>query len=185
MAIANAERQERQLGGKSTFPYPRDHITNHVFFEQIGNHDKNRVGSRFGADRIDLFNILLLTLPGCSITYQGEELGMLDAYITWEETVDPQACNGYEEFYMSNSRDPARSPMQWTDGKFSGFTTGNATWLPVAQDYAKRNVQTERGVSLSHLNVYKRLQQLRQEPTIEQGQAEIKAISSYVLAVKR
>jgi len=128
---------------------------------------------------------LLLTLPGCSITYQGEELGMLDGYISWKDTVDPQACNGHEENYMAMSRDPARTPMHWTNGKFSGFTTGKSTWLPVAEDYPQRNVQTERGVALSHLNVFKRLQQLRQEPTINQGSAEVKAVSSYVLAVKR
>ncbi|TDG41738.1 hypothetical protein AWZ03_011844 [Drosophila navojoa] len=151
----------------------------------IGNHDKNRVGSRFGAERIDLFNILLLTLPGCSITYQGEELGMLDGYVSWEDTVDPQACNGHEADYMWNSRDPARTPMHWTNGKLAGFTTGSETWLPVAADYAERNVQTERGIPLSHLNVYKRLQQLRQEPAIQQGAAEIKAVNGYVLAVER
>ncbi|EDX06180.1 GD10565 [Drosophila simulans] len=151
----------------------------------IGNHDKNRVGSRFGADRVDLFNILLLTLPGCSITYQGEELGMLDGYVSWKDTVDPQACNGYEENYMDNSRDPARTPMHWSDETMAGFTTGKSTWLPVSTDYRQRNVKTERGVSLSHLNVFKRLQQLRQEPSIEEGSAEVKAVSNYVLAVKR
>lgn len=127
----------------------------------------------------------MLTLPGCSITYQGEELGMLDGYVSWEDTVDPQACNGYEENYMAMSRDPARTPMHWTNGNLAGFTSGSDTWLPVAQDYAQRNVQTERGAPLSHLNVFKRLQQLRQEPTIEQGAAEVKAVSGYVLAVKR
>lgn len=143
------------------------------------------MGSRFGADRVDLFNILLLTLPGCSITYQGEELGMLDGYVSWEDTVDPQACNGYEANYMDNSRDPARTPMHWSDETMAGFTTGNSTWLPVSTDYRQRNVKTERGVSLSHLNVFKRLQQLRQEPSIEEGSAEVKAVSNYVLAVKR
>ncbi|EDW00814.1 maltase A3 [Drosophila grimshawi] len=151
----------------------------------IGNHDKNRVGSRFGADRIDLFNILLLTLPGCSITYQGEEIGMLDGYVSWKDTVDPQACNGYEENYMAMSRDPARTPMQWTDGNMAGFTTGSTTWLPIGQDYAQRNVQTERGAALSHLNVFKKLQQLRKEPAIQQGAADVKAVSHYVLANKR
>ncbi|XP_033252310.1 maltase A3-like [Drosophila miranda] len=153
--------------------------------DQIGNHVKNRVGSRFGANRVDLFNILLLTLPGCSITYNGEEIGMLDGYVSWEDTVDPQACNGYEENYMAMSRDPARTPMHWSDDKMAGFTTGSTTWLPVGQDYAERNVKTEREVSLSHLNIFKRLQQLRKEPTIEEGSAEIKAVSNYVLAVKR
>lgn len=110
---------------------------------------------------------------------------MLDGYVSWEDTVDPQACNGYEENYMAMSRDPARTPMHWTNGNLAGFTSGSDTWLPVAQDYAQRNVQTERGAPLSHLNVFKRLQQLRQEPTIEQGAAEVKAVSGYVLAVKR
>lgn len=75
--------------------------------------------------------------------------------------------------------------MHWSDETMAGFTTGNSTWLPVSTDYRQRNVKTERGVSLSHLNVFKRLQQLRQEPSIEEGSAEVKAVSNYVLAVKR
>lgn len=35
----------------------------------MGNHDNNRVGSRLGTDRIDLINMLILSLPGASITY--------------------------------------------------------------------------------------------------------------------
>jgi len=171
-------------GNWTVFSYESNKIFN-TFFKQIGNHDKNRVGSRFGADRVDLFNILLLTLPGCSITYNGEELGMLDGYVSWEDTVDPQACNGYESNYMDNSRDPARTPMHWSDEKLAGFTTGETTWLPVSSDYPQRNVKTERGSSLSHLNVFKRLQNLRQEASIIEGSSEIKAVSSYVLAVKR
>ncbi|XP_030384957.1 maltase A3 [Scaptodrosophila lebanonensis] len=151
----------------------------------IGNHDKNRVGSRFGAERIDLFNILLLTLPGCSITYNGDEFGMLDGYVSWKDTVDPQACNGYEENYMAMSRDPARTPLQWSDEFMAGFTSGSSTWLPIGEDYKSVNVKLQRGVPLSHLNIFKRLQQLRAEPAIQQGAAEIKAINSYVLGVRR
>lgn len=35
----------------------------------LGNHDKNRLASRMGEARVDLYNILLKTLPGISITY--------------------------------------------------------------------------------------------------------------------
>lgn len=39
-------------------------------FFQLGNHDQKRLASRLGERRVDLFNILLKTLPGISITYQ-------------------------------------------------------------------------------------------------------------------
>lgn len=35
----------------------------------MGNHDQNRVAYRLGEDRVDMINMLLLTLPGASVTY--------------------------------------------------------------------------------------------------------------------
>ncbi|XP_023158570.1 maltase A3-like [Ceratitis capitata] len=151
----------------------------------IGNHDKKRVGTRFGTERIDLFNILLLTLPGCSITYNGEEIGMTDVWISWEETVDPQACNNEQDKYEWYSRDPARTPFQWSDAANAGFTTGRSTWLPISEDYKRLNVKRERGVALSHLNIFKELQKLRQLATFQDGDAEVKALNKNVLGVKR
>lgn len=81
----------------------------------MGNHDQKRLVSRLGEARVDLYNILLKTLPGISITYQGEEIGMTDLIISWKETVDPQACNTDPTRYHSFSRDPARTPFQWYD----------------------------------------------------------------------
>lgn len=79
----------------------------------LGNHDKPRVGSRFGFERQDGMLAIEMTLPGVAVTYNGEEIGMLDHRgITWEETVDPQACNGPEEGYQERSRDPQRTPFQ-------------------------------------------------------------------------
>lgn len=59
-----------------------------VFFSQ-GNHDQHRVASRLGRDRIDAINMMLLTLPGISINYNGEEIGMVDQWLSWNDTVDP------------------------------------------------------------------------------------------------
>ncbi|KAL9920716.1 maltase A3-like [Glossina fuscipes fuscipes] len=151
----------------------------------LGNHDQHRLASRLGEDRVDMMNILLLTLPGCSVTYMGEEIGMSNVWISWNDTVDPSACNSNPNIYEKLSRDPERTPFQWSDEYQAGFTTAKKTWLPVALDYAKVNVKEERKVKLSHLDIYKQLQELRKQPTLRHGLAEIAAINNNVLAVKR
>lgn len=86
----------------------------------IGNHDNTRVGTRFGADAIDKLNMIILLLPGAVITYYGEEIGMVDNFISWEDTVDPAGCNTDPERYHLFSRDPERTPMQWTSEDGTG-----------------------------------------------------------------
>ncbi|XP_055307115.1 probable maltase, partial [Sitodiplosis mosellana] len=98
----------------------------------LGNHDKRRIASRYKPTRIDIFNILLKTLPGITITYYGEEIGMTDQYISWNDTIDPQACRTSEQEFHLLSRDPARTPMQWDSSANAGFSIANKTWLPVA-----------------------------------------------------
>lgn len=57
------------------------------------------------------------------ISPQGEELGMTDVFLTWEQTKDPQACNAGKDHYLEKSRDPARTPMQWDATVSSGERT--------------------------------------------------------------
>uniref|UniRef100_A0A1I8NRV1 alpha-glucosidase n=1 Tax=Stomoxys calcitrans TaxID=35570 RepID=A0A1I8NRV1_STOCA len=151
----------------------------------MGNHDNSRFPSRLGRDRIDIINMMLLTLPGCSITYMGEEIGMTDVWISWNDTVDPQACQSNPQEYERLTRDPPRTPFQWNDEKFAGFTEGSSTWLPVGENYKMVNVKRERDITRSHLNVYKQLQRLRKEPVFQQGESEIRALNENVLAIKR
>ncbi|XP_061399013.1 maltase A3-like [Musca vetustissima] len=151
----------------------------------LGNHDKSRIGSRLGADRIDMMNMLTFTLPGCSVTYNGEEIGMTDVWISWNDTVDPSACNSNPDIYESLSRDPERTPFQWNDGHMAGFSKANKTWLPISPLYKEINVEKERADPLSHLNIFKALQELRKEPTMKYGQTEVKALKQNVLGVKR
>ncbi|XP_067627249.1 maltase A3-like isoform X2 [Eurosta solidaginis] len=151
----------------------------------LGNHDQSRIGTRLSTDRIDLINIMLKTLPGASITYQGEEIGMTDVWISWENTVDPQGCQSNPNEYEYLSRDPSRTPFQWSDGYQAGFTGGNATWLPINTNYNRINVKRERGVAYSHLNVFKQLQILRREKTMRYGAAEVKALSKNIFGIMR
>nr|XP_016942916.2 maltase A3-like [Drosophila suzukii] len=160
---------------------PEGQVANWVF----GNHDGTRIGSRLGADRIDACNMIILGLPGVSVTYQGEEMGMTDVWISWEDTVDPQACQSNEQEFERLSRDPVRTPFQWSDEQNAGFSNASVTWLPVATDYKTVNVKKQRGIALSHLNVYKQLRALRDEPTLKQGDVSVLAIGPNVLAFKR
>ena len=52
---------------------------------------------------MDAFNLITMTLPGVAVTYQGEEIGMVNNDISYEDTVDPSGCNcgpGIIEFYL-------------------------------------------------------------------------------------
>ena len=112
----------------------------------------------------DALNMIALTLPGISVTYQGEEIGMADNMdITWEETVDNKGCNCGPELYLEPdcSRDPERTPMQWDDSANSGFSAAERTWLPVNENYVSLNVGEQQGTADSHLEIYRRLVALR------------------------
>ncbi|XP_037823522.1 maltase A1-like isoform X3 [Lucilia sericata] len=152
----------------------------------IGNHDQRRAATRYGKRNIDAMNMLVMMLPGASITYQGEELGMLDGVISWEDTVDPAACNANPDIYEQSTRDPARTPFQWSSDKFGGFTTGSKTWLPMAPDYETLNVATESSATNSHLKIYKSLVELRKSSkTLQQGSYKYQALNDNVFVLKR
>jgi alpha-glucosidase len=120
----------------------------------FGNHDQMRLVTRRGEPVARAAAVLLLTLPGMAFIYNGEEIGMADGEIPPEMIQDPQFAGGY-------GRDPARTPMQWTDKENAGFSTAHTTWLPVAANYKTHNVETESADSHSFLSLYRTLGQLR------------------------
>ena len=110
--------------------------------------------TRFRHDMVDGLNTLNMMLPGTSVTYQGEEIGMRDGYVSWEDTVDVEALNrGDEDTYMLYSRDPARTPFHWDDSLNAGFSTAEKTWLPIAQDYEEINLAKQKVDARSHFKV--------------------------------
>ncbi|CAO1440858.1 unnamed protein product [Diamesa hyperborea] len=135
----------------------------------LGNHDQHRLASRLGVERGDLLNIMLQTLPGIAITYQGEELVMTNVNISWADTLDPQACHTNPEIYHQNSRDPARTPFPWDDTKNAGFSTADKTWLPVGTNYLTVNVKAQQTATNSHLKIFMKLTTLRKQPVLRTG----------------
>ncbi|KAL7025501.1 hypothetical protein ACKWTF_013496 [Chironomus riparius] len=145
----------------------------------LGNHDQWRMATRLGVERTDLLNILLQTLPGVAITYQGEELGLLNTHLTWEETVDPSACNTQDPVnYEKASRDGCRTPFPWDDSTNAGFNEGKTPWLPVNTDYTTMNVQAQKDASNSHLKIFIKLTKLRKQNVLRQGTHELKLINN-------
>lgn len=110
---------------------------------------------------------------------------MTDRFLTWNETKDPAACRTNPKDYHSVSRDPARTPFQWDSSKNAGFSTANTTWLPLALNYTKCNVQLQEKQPLSHLKVFQRLQQLRKNPTLAEGELNLIAIDDDLLVYTR
>jgi alpha-glucosidase len=64
--------------------------------------------------------MISLLLPGVAITYYGEEIGMQDVTLTWEQTIDPAGRNAGPDRFTKHSRDPQRSPMQWNNETNAG-----------------------------------------------------------------
>ncbi|XP_054739590.1 maltase A1-like [Anastrepha obliqua] len=152
----------------------------------IGNHDQRRAASRYGTQRTDAMNMLVMTLPGASVTYQGEELGMIDGVISWEDTVDPAACNSNADIYEKFTRDPSRTPFQWSAGTNAGFSDAAKTWLPLAPDYQTLNVEVENANANSHLAIYKSLVELRKtSKTLQNGMHKYKAINDDIFVLER
>ncbi|GAB4442637.1 MAG: alpha-amylase family glycosyl hydrolase [Chloroflexi bacterium OHK40] len=121
----------------------------------LGNHDQPRIASRVGHPLARLAQMLLLSLRGTPTLYYGDELGMEDVPIPPERVVDPQGLR-----MPGFSRDPQRSPMLWERGPGAGFSSGEP-WLPLAADYATRNVAAQRADGRSMLSFTRRLLELR------------------------
>jgi alpha-glucosidase len=120
----------------------------------FGNHDQHRLATRLGDSAARSAAVLLLTLPGMSFVYNGEEIGMVNGHVPDDLVQDPAAASGA-------GRDPERTPLQWSDGKNAGFSKAKSTWLPIAKGYEERNIKTEDKDPNSFLTLYKKLAKLR------------------------
>lgn len=142
----------------------------------VGNHDNGRVADRMGRHKVDLLNIIVNAMPGASVTYYGEEIGMANV---------PTECTAIS----CDDRDPERTPMQWEPALNAGFSSGVSTWLPIADDYKTYNVEQERQVARSTLNIFKAMQNLKHTSAFRNFKAEggfsYKAISEQVLQIIR
>ncbi len=125
----------------------------------FSNHDVIRHMSRFGkdiADRTQLAKLaasLLLSLRGSICLYQGEELGLTEADIKFEDLTDPAAIAFWPEY---KGRDGCRTPMPWENDKpNAGFSKANRTWLPIPAQHSANAASTQTDADGSVFEHYK------------------------------
>ncbi|XP_033231205.1 maltase 1-like isoform X3 [Belonocnema kinseyi] len=160
---------------------PEDSSANWV----MGNHDRPRTESRYPG-RGDQMTMLAMILPGVAVTYNGEEIGMVDkSDISWEDTQDPQGCNAGKDKYKLNSRDPNRTPFQWDNSLNAGFSNGTP-WLPVHYNYNEINLKREKETKNSHYKVYQALTTLRNNShALRDGSLNVTILNDTILIVRR
>lgn len=131
----------------------------HIATYVLGNHDVSRVATRLGEAQSRIAAMLLLTLKGMPYIYYGDELGMHDGEIPLKKRKDPFGLKNPDS---NLGRDPARIPMQWDSSRNAGFSE-HEPWLPVGEDYEKRNVEKQQNDPHSMLQLYKILIRLRKQ----------------------
>jgi alpha-glucosidase len=159
----------------------------------LSNHDVVRVATRWGGSAPDMAKLKLaaamqLSLRGSSCIYQGDELGLPEAEIAFEDIQDPYGITMWPEF---KGRDGCRTPMPW-DGKAAdlGFAPAGAAtskpWLPVAESQRALAVSEQDGVKDSLLTYYRQILQWRKtQPAIQRGDLELLPVSDQVFAFVR
>lgn len=144
------------------------------------NHDLPRIVSKYGDEgqyRVESAKMLATTLhmmKGTPYIYQGEEIGMTNvAFESIEDYCDIETLNFYHERTANgvteetmlaavheNSRDNARTPMQWDSSSYAGFSSSKP-WIKVNPNYKNINVEAALNDTQSIFYHYQRLIELR------------------------
>ncbi len=125
------------------------------------NHDVARFPTRWAEGdpaRARLALVLLCTLPGTTVLYYGDELGLPDVPVPEAAQRDAMSWRASDGRY---NRDRARTPMPWAPLPGAGFTEpGTRPWLPVG-DRSGVSVEEQRADPASTLSLTRRLLELR------------------------
>ena len=155
----------------------------------FSNHDVNRHLTRWApyaqnpADLARQAAAMLLSFKGSVCLYQGEELGLPEADILFEELTDPPGIRFWPEY---KGRDGARTPMPWEEGEApNGFSSGKP-WLPVKPNHSALNVAAQNVDPVSTLNFYRRALAFRRaHPVFASGDIEFLKVAEPLLAFRR
>jgi alpha-glucosidase len=158
----------------------------------IGNHDSPRVASRWAdtktvitpSSEVVKRNLLLLfSLPGHVCLYQGDELGLPQAELDFEDLVDPYD----REFFPDHvGRDGARTPIPWKKGlAYAGFSTAKP-WLKVDPRHYAFAVDQQEQDPESVLSFCKELiKGKKTNRVLQEGKTEVAILENDILIVLR
>ena len=161
----------------------------------LDNHDQPRCVSRFGDDSpqyrvlsAKMLATCLHFMKGTPYIYQGEELGMTNAYMTdIDQYRDIESLRTYDfltgqeglpaervmGYLQAVSRDNARTPMQWDSSANAGFTEGTP-WIGVNPNYTEINASAQTDDETSVFAYYRELIRLRHTlPVMVEGRFQL------------
>lgn len=152
------------------------------------NHDAPRAISRW-ADQQDhdlvarAKMLLLCSLRGSIILYQGEELGLPQVDVPFEQLQDPEAIANWPQ---TLSRDGARTPMPWSSKSQNlGFSTVRP-WLPLGDNHARLAVDRQEALDQSLLNFTRRCLRVRNRcPALRHGSMHVRKAGASLLEFDR
>ncbi len=156
----------------------------------FSNHDVARHASRYCdlvfEDRAAYLRVLatiLLTLKGSVCLYQGEELGLDEAELPYEDLRDPYGIRFWPAF---KGRDGCRTPMVWSHhAPHGGFSSGKP-WLPVANSHLDFSVTLQEEDQKSLLHFYRALIAFRRaHPALGKGAIRFRQSDDAVLSYER
>lgn len=141
------------------------------------NHDQPRLMSHYGNQKFfkesaKALATSLYLMRGTPFIYQGEEIGMTNyPFKKLEEFRDVSSINRYHSLenmsdadkvwlVNKNSRDQARTPIQWDSSPYGGFSTVEP-WININPNYKTINVENNLNDPNSILNHYKKVINLR------------------------
>ncbi|MEM6556804.1 MAG: alpha-amylase family glycosyl hydrolase [Pseudomonadota bacterium] len=154
----------------------------------FSNHDAPRAVSRWAPlehrdEMARVYMMLLLTLRGNPIIYQGEELALPQASVPFSKLKDPEAIMNWPK---TLGRDGARTPMPWEGAKRNaGFSSGEP-WLPIDPEHARLAVDQQQGNDSMLRFTSQALRARKQFPALLQGGMRFEASrQSSVLILER
>ena len=151
------------------------------------NHDVMRSISRWGFDDVadqaaPLLLAMQLSLRGTPCIYEGEELGLSEAVLTYDEIQDPYGKTFWPDF---KGRDGCRTPIPWDSSANAGFTTGKP-WLPIPEAQRQRSVAVQEEQPHSTLNRARALLHWRRAiPALVRGDMHFHDAPEPILALSR
>lgn len=157
----------------------------------FSNHDVVRAVSRWhaGGDGFShdpqlakMLLALLACLRGTVFLYQGEELGLPEARLKFEDLQDPWGKHLWPKW---QGRDGCRTPMPWSNEPHAGFSTAKP-WLPVPQTHHDLNVTAQEHSADSVLAFTRTfLKWRKQYPALKHGHIQFKTSADKVLSFER
>jgi alpha-glucosidase len=154
----------------------------------LSNHDCVRSATRWGGQHADprvlrLAAAFQMGLRGTVCLYQGEELGLPEAHVAYEDLQDPYGITMWPEF---KGRDGCRTPMPWqAQSAHAGFSSAAKTWLPLDSRHRALAVDQQAG-SESLLSYFKHIIAWRkQHPALVQGEMKLWPVHAQTLAFVR